>query len=77
MVNPVDAQVYLDGIDYPIDRKNLVRYAKDHGADSEVLSALKSLPDKSYSDVAEISNELKIRDEINEALDDEDMGEGR
>ena len=47
--NPIQAQKFLGGVDYPVGRDDLVRTAERSGADDRLLDALRSLPDRKYS----------------------------
>jgi hypothetical protein len=41
-------QKFLGGIDYPASKDDLVAHAEQSGADEEVLSHLRELPERSY-----------------------------
>lgn len=57
-VTPLEVQKYLQEIDYPVSKKNLIIHAKQQGADEKVLSALSKFPDKTYFTPAEVSHSL-------------------
>jgi hypothetical protein len=44
----IQVQKFLGGIDYPASKEDIVRTAKDAGADDEVLDALEGIPDREY-----------------------------
>lgn len=44
--NPVQVQKYLKHVDYPASKHQLVREAKEEGADSKVVHTLDELPDE-------------------------------
>ncbi|MFW7377444.1 MAG: DUF2795 domain-containing protein [Oligoflexus sp.] len=44
----------LKGIDLPQDRSDIVKYAKDHGAQDEVVNVLEELPRRKYETMADI-----------------------
>ncbi|MFB9530673.1 DUF2795 domain-containing protein [Nonomuraea roseola] len=46
--NPIELQKHLSGVDYPASRDDLVRTAKEQGADQEMIKALQSIPDREY-----------------------------
>ncbi|MBF6135170.1 DUF2795 domain-containing protein [Nocardia otitidiscaviarum] len=48
-VNPVQLQKYLSGVDYPCDRDELVQAARNNGADTDVLDALRGMPDRTFN----------------------------
>lgn len=58
MVNPIELQKLLGGINYPIDKSTLLDRARDAGAGSEVLDALRRLPDQRYNSPTDISNQI-------------------
>ena len=57
-INPIQVQKALGGIDYPASKEELVKHAEEKGADEEVLSALKDLPDRKYETPADVNKEL-------------------
>lgn len=61
-VNPIQLQKFLKGLDYPASKQEIVSHAEDHGADEQVLSTLRELPDEEYEspvDVSEAVGELQ------------------
>jgi len=44
-LNPIQVEKLLKGIDYPVNKAELVKYAERHGADEQMKSALMQLPD--------------------------------
>ena len=57
-VNPIELQKALGGMDYPASKGNLVKYAEGKGADEEVLSFLRDLPDRNYETPADVNKEM-------------------
>jgi hypothetical protein len=55
MVSPIDIQKALGGMDYPATRAEIVKHAEQHGADAEVLTALKRVEDREYEGPSEVS----------------------
>lgn len=47
------AQV-LSGIDFPADKQKLVDYAQRNNAESDVLDAIKQLPESEYTSMADV-----------------------
>ncbi|WP_063920827.1 glycosyltransferase family 9 protein [Nocardia mikamii] len=47
-VNPIQVQKYLSGVDYPCDRRDIVRAARSNGAGAEIVDALESMPDRMF-----------------------------
>lgn len=56
--NPIQVQRHLAGVQYPAKREDLIRTAKESGADKTVLSALHSLPDQTYDAPTDVSRGL-------------------
>lgn len=44
----------LAGIDFPSDRKNLVKHAKKNKADKTIISVIEKMPDEEYSSMADV-----------------------
>jgi Protein of unknown function (DUF2795) len=51
----VKLQEYVEGLDYPVSKEDLVRRAMENGADTEVLHLLHSLPADYFASPAELS----------------------
>jgi Protein of unknown function (DUF2795) len=61
-VNPIQMQKFLGGVDYPVDKKTLVEYARQKGADEKVINTLQSLPLDRFNSPNDISEAIgKIR----------------
>ena len=58
VVNPVQVQKFLKGIDYPASKQNLIERAKQQGADENVCSALEQLPDEQFETPAKVSKAI-------------------
>lgn len=48
----------LSGLDYPVSREDLVRWAQENGASTELLQSLRALPVDRFDDPAELSAAL-------------------
>lgn len=57
-VNPIQVQKFLSGVDYPVNKDQIITTARSHGADKNVLDALADLPEGSYQTPADISEAL-------------------
>lgn len=60
--NPIQLQKYLQGVDYPASKDDLVRRAQQRGADKQVVQTLKSLPRNQFNspnDVSEAVGDLR------------------
>ncbi|GAA4931776.1 DUF2795 domain-containing protein [Streptomyces coeruleoprunus] len=58
-VNPIEIQKSLGGVSYPASKDEIVKQAKQHGADRKIMDALKSMPDKEYDSPAEVNKEVR------------------
>jgi hypothetical protein len=50
----MQAQKTIEGVEFPVTRTRLVEYARDRGADDELLRFLTLLPDRLYLDPNEV-----------------------
>jgi len=48
----------MKGVDFPVDRNDLIRSAEENGVPEEALSRLKKLPDRTFENVAEVMHEV-------------------
>lgn len=55
-LNPVQLQKNLNQVNYPLSKKNLVKYAEEKGIDEKILRILKKLPSKQYDTLADVAN---------------------
>jgi hypothetical protein len=61
-INPIQIQKFLGGIDYPCSKDNLVRYARDHGADERALDALRGMPRDNFQTPADVSKAIGMEE---------------
>lgn len=54
-VNPIQLQKHLKGVNYPAKKQDLIKHAKQQGADQDALSTLEQLPDEEYETPAAVS----------------------
>ena len=57
-VNPIQVEKSLKGLDYPVNKKDLIKYAQQHGADQNMLAALSRLPDQTYNRPVDVSKAI-------------------
>jgi Protein of unknown function (DUF2795) len=57
--SPVQVQRFLKDINYPVKKHDLIEHAKKNKASKEVLQDLEKLPDKEYTNAADVSREFK------------------
>lgn len=56
--NPIQVQKFLGGLDYPVDKKEILDKAKREGADDKVMKALERIPDEKYSSPIQVSRKV-------------------
>lgn len=57
-VNPVQVQKYLDGVNYPVNKQDLIDKAKQEGASSDVLQTLEKMPGDHYNGPVDVSQAI-------------------
>ncbi|SCG52997.1 DUF2795 domain-containing protein [Micromonospora coxensis] len=57
-VTGVQLQEYLAGLDYPVSREDLIRWAQENGGSTELLQMLRALPAEQFNDPAELHESL-------------------
>ena len=57
-VNPIQLQKHLKGVDYPASKEDLIKHAKQNGADEDALSALEQIPDEDYEAPTDVSKAI-------------------
>ena len=57
-VSPAEIQEYLEGVDYPASKQDLINSAAENGAESEVMNTLRRLRDGEFRDPREVTREL-------------------
>jgi hypothetical protein len=53
-----DVEHSLKGIDFPKNKNEIVSYAQQHGASSEIVNDLQQLPDRTYNNAADVAQEF-------------------
>jgi hypothetical protein len=56
--NPIKLQKFLRGLRYPAEKGEVLRHAEHHGADEDVLSLLRSLPETAFPSPVSLSWEV-------------------
>lgn len=57
-VSAAQLQVYLKGIDYPVNRQQIIDHARSRGAPDNVMSFLERLPERQYSYPTDVEQEF-------------------
>lgn len=52
--SPADILNFLEGIDFPASKEELVDHAEDNNAPQEVIDVLEQLPDQQFMSLADI-----------------------
>lgn len=52
-------QRFLDEVNYPISKPDLIRYVEQHDGDEEILSTLEAIPNHIYDTPTEIKTQIK------------------
>ena len=56
--SPIEVQKYLEGIEYPASKDELIQIAQDNDAGQEIFDTLNKLPDRDYESPTEVSMEI-------------------
>lgn len=56
--SPIQVQAFLDGVQYPADRNDLLREAEKNRAGPDVQATLERLPDRRFEDPTDISRAI-------------------
>lgn len=56
--SPIEVQKSLKNMDYPAKKQDLIKHAKQNNASKEVMEVLESLPEKEYTNAADVSKEF-------------------
>jgi hypothetical protein len=57
--SPIEIRKALKGMDYPANKKDLIKRAKNNDANEKVMNVLENLPDKKYENAVDVSREFK------------------
>ncbi len=57
--NPDDAPQYLEGVDYPASKEDLISAAENNGAPEELVGMLGSLSRPEYSGPEQVAEDLR------------------
>lgn len=53
----IDVESYLNGVDYPATKQDLIDMANENDAPDEIMARLDMISDKEYSSPADVSKE--------------------
>jgi hypothetical protein len=55
---PIEVQTFLDGVQYPLDKGDLLAEVDKHRADAEIRATLERLPDRRFEDPTDVSRAI-------------------
>jgi len=58
MVSTAKVYQFLEGIDFPADKKQIMDYARDNNAPQDVLNILQRLPEGKYYSMASVLDSI-------------------
>lgn len=58
VVNPVQIQKFLEGMNYPASKEQIIQYAEQQGADEDIIEILQKLPGEEYETPADVSGAI-------------------
>lgn len=58
MANPIQVQKFLGGLDYPVEKADLLERARSEGAHDEVVDTLERLPEQSFNSPNDVSEAI-------------------
>ena len=57
--NPDDAQQYIEGVDYPASKDEVISAAEDNGAPESLVEAIGRLPTPDFSSAEDVVADLR------------------
>jgi hypothetical protein len=57
-VSAAEVEKFIGGIDFPVDKNQLINHAKDKGAPKEVLDFMGQFPDQEYGSPIDVSRSV-------------------
>ncbi|MCW8195884.1 DUF2795 domain-containing protein [Proteobacteria bacterium 005FR1] len=54
-VSPVEVEKYVAGINFPVNKNQLVDHAREKGAPKEVLDFMSDFPERDYVSAADVA----------------------
>lgn len=65
-VSMTDLTRQLSNIDFPVNKKQLIRYARDNNADETVLREMEALPDQEFRTMRDVTRAMGQTEETGE-----------
>lgn len=60
-ISAADVEKYIGGIDFPVDKDELISHAKQKGAPKEMLEFMNEFPDQEYDSAIDVSKSVSQR----------------
>lgn len=57
-LGPAQIKQYLEGVDYPCSKDDLVEHARDEGADEDVIDIIEGLPVDRFNSPSDVSEAI-------------------
>lgn len=67
LTDPQQARTWLDGIDFPAHKQQLVAHAEQNDAPQDVVRALRAMPPVQYGSIGEVLSSVTVRDDQSDA----------
>ncbi|MFY0535850.1 DUF2795 domain-containing protein [Nannocystis pusilla] len=77
---PIELTHQLRGIDFPVSKKELIRYARDNNADEAVLREMEAMPEQEFRSMRDVTRAMGQSDESDDRSRsgrDEERGRSR
>lgn len=52
--SPANIVSFLEGLDFPASKDEIINYAEDNNAPQEIIDVLEQLPDQDYTNMADV-----------------------
>jgi len=49
---------FIKDVDFPCSKQDLINHAEDHNAPQKIIEALEKLPDKEYTSIADVTENM-------------------
>jgi hypothetical protein len=60
--NPIDVEQTILNRTFPASKTDLIHFAEEKRASSQIISALKSIPDRQYTSASDAARETYVED---------------
>lgn len=57
-LSPSNILQYFKGINFPVDKQELIDFAEDHDAPDQIINVLQGLPDQVYNSANELMQHI-------------------